>query len=159
MPKFIPGLKLCALFYEKEIRPILEKEFPRLRYSAALIGWGSEVLGFDTPLSCDHHWGPRVLLFLNDEDSPKFSDKISQALSDNLPYDFLGYSTNYSTPDPGGVRHPLKIKQGPVDHMVQTYPLAGFLKARLGFDPSKKIEVIDWLTAPQQRLLEIVSGK
>jgi hypothetical protein len=34
-----------------------------------------------------------------------------------------------------------------------------FFKARLGFDPSKKIGVIDWLTFPQQRLLELVSGK
>src|SRR5688572_31184792 len=51
MPKFIPGLKLCKLFYQKQVRPILNKEFPSLRYSAALIGWGSEVLGFDTAMS------------------------------------------------------------------------------------------------------------
>jgi hypothetical protein len=43
MPKFIPGLKLCELFYQKEVKPILNKEFPNLHYSAALIGWGSEV--------------------------------------------------------------------------------------------------------------------
>ncbi len=159
MPKFIPGLKLCRLFYEKEIRPILEKEFPKLRYSAALIGWGSEVLGFDTPLSRDHHWGPRLLLFLNHQDYVRLENKLSQVFSDNLPYEFLGYSTNYSEPDPGGVRHPLKIDRGPVNHMVQIYGLDGFCEARFGFDPLKKIEVADWLTAPQQRLLEIVRGE
>jgi hypothetical protein len=37
MPKFIPGLKLCELFYQKEVRPFLDKEFPTLCYSAALI--------------------------------------------------------------------------------------------------------------------------
>ena len=159
MPKFIPGLKLCALFYEKEIRPILEKEFPRLRYSAALIGWGSEVLGFDTPLSRDHHWGPRMLLFLAHQDYVRFENKLSQVFSDNLPYEFLGYSTNYSEPDAGGVRHPVKIERGPVNHMVQVFGLKGFFEARLGFDPAKKIDVIDWLSVPQQRLLEIVRGE
>ena len=159
MPKFIPGLKLCALFYEKEIRPILEKEFPRLRYSAALIGWGSEVLGFDTPLSRDHHWGPRMLLFLTHQDYVRFENKLSQIFSDNLPCEFLGYSTNYSEPDAGGVRHPVKIERGPVNHMVQIFGINGFCKARLGFDPTKKIEAVDWLSAPQQRLLEIVRGE
>lgn len=159
MPKFIPGLKLCELFYQREVRPILRKEFSALRYSAALIGWGSEVLGFDTAMSRDHHWGPRVLLFLNDEDYPKVKDKIIHALSDNLPYEFLGYSTNYSKPDADGVRHPIRIKRGPVKHMVQVFTLKSFFEARLGYDPSKKIGVMDWLTFPQQRLLETVSGE
>ena len=159
MPKFIPGLKLCDLFYQKEVRPILTKEFPRLRYSAALIGWGSEVLGFDTPLSRNHHWGPRLLLFLTNQDYFRLKDRISQILSDNLPCEFLGYSTNYSEPDANRVRHPVKIKRGPVNHMVQIFTLKSFFEARLAFDPSKKIRVIDWLTVPQQKLLEAVSGE
>src|SRR5687767_12961408 len=51
---FIPGLRLSELFFQQEVRPILDKHFPPLRYSAALIGWGSEVLGVDTPLSRDY---------------------------------------------------------------------------------------------------------
>ena len=159
MPKFIPGLKLCELFYEKEVGPILTKEFPRLRYSAALIGWGSEVLGFDTPLSRDHHWGPRVLLFLSNHDYSRSKEKLNQVLSENLPCDFLGYSTNYSEPDANRVRHPIRIKHGPVNHMVQVFTLKSFFEARLGFDPTKTIRVTDWLTVPQQRLLEVVSGQ
>jgi len=159
MPKFIPGLKLCRLFYQKEVRPILSKELPNLRYSAAVLGWGSEVLGFDTPISRDHHWGPRVLLFLDQQDYPKLRDRISQSLSNHLPYEFMGYSTNFSKPEPNGVRHAVKIKHGPVNHMVNIFTLKSFFEARLGFDPSKKIEVTDWLTAPQQRLLELVSGQ
>src|SRR5688500_20274327 len=96
MPKFIPGLKLCRLFYEQEVTPILNKNFPRLRNSAAIIGWGSEVLGFDTPISRDHHWGPRLLLFLSEKDYRRLKGQISEALSDQLPYEFMGYSTNYS---------------------------------------------------------------
>lgn len=159
MPKFIPGLKLSELFYQKEVRPILSKEFANLRYSAALIGWGSEVLGFDTAISRDHHWGPRVLLFLSQQDYPKLKDKISQSLSNNLPYEFMGYSTNFSKPEPNGVRHAVRSKRGPVNHMVHIFTLKSFFEARLKFDPSKKIEVTDWLTFPQQRLLEIVSGE
>lgn len=137
----------------------MSKEFPNLRYSAALLGWGSEVLGFDTPISRDHHWGPRVLLFLDQHDSPKFKHRINQSLANHLPVEFMGYSTNFSQPEPNGVRHPVKINRGPVNHMVNTYALNSFFEARLGFDPSKKIEVNDWLTVPQQRLLEVVSGE
>jgi hypothetical protein len=159
MPKFIPGLKLSKLFYQKEVKTILDKEFPGLLYSAALIGWGSEVLGFDTPISRDHHWGPRVLLFLSAKDYPKFKDKISQALSHNLPYEFMGYWTNYSQPEANGVRHPKKISKGPVNHMVNIYTVKSFFNARLRWNPAKRVTVTDWLTFPQQRLLELLSGE
>jgi hypothetical protein len=71
----------------------------------------------------------------------------------------MGYSTSFSEPEPNGVRLPVKIKNGPVNHMVQIFTLKSFFEARLNFNPSRKIEVTDWLTFPQQRLLELVSGK
>ena len=159
MPKFVPGLKLCKFFYQQEVIPILNRNFPRLRYSAGIIGWGSEVLGFDTPVSRDHHWGPRVLLFLSDKDYRKLKTQISDVLSDQLPYKFMGYSTNYSPPEPNGVRHPVHIMSGPIDHMVNIYSVRSFFKARLGFDPYKEFSALDWLIFPQQRLLELTSGE
>ena len=159
MPKFIPGLKLSKLFYERKVKPILNNSFPRVRHSAALIGWGSEVLGFDTPISRDHHWGPRVLLFLSEKDYPKLKDKISKVLAVELPYEFMGYSTNYSQPEPNGVRHPVKIDSGPVNHMINIYTVRSFFQARLGFDLNRRITTADWLTFPQQRLLELTSGE
>jgi hypothetical protein len=159
MPKFIQGLELSSLFYQKEVKPILDEEFPRLRYSAGVIGWGSELLGFDTPISRDHHWGPRLLLFLSKRVHPIFKDQIDKALSNNLPYEFMGYSTNYSRPEPNGVRRPEKATSGPINHMVEIYTVKSFFEARLGFDPSRRITVADWLTAPQQRLLELISGE
>ena len=159
MPKFVPGLQLCKLFYQQEVTPILNKNFARLRYSAALIGWGSEVLGFDTPVSRDHHWGPRVLLFLTTKDYKKLKVPISEALSNQLPYNFMGYSTNYSEPEANGVRYPVKITHGRVNHMINIYTLSSFFKARLGVDPRKKFSGLDWLTFPQQRLLELTSGE
>lgn len=159
MPNFVPGLKLSQLFYEREVKPILDHAFPRLPYSAALIGWGSEVLGFDTRVSRDHHWGPRMLLFLREKDSPRLRDKISEVLSAELPYEFMGYSTNYSKPEPNGVRHPITITSGPVDHMINIYTVRSLFKSRLGLDLKRQITIVDWLTFPQQRLLELTSGE
>ena len=51
MPEFVKGLELSRLFFEEAVRPALAAEFPSLRYAAALVGTGSEVLGFDTEMS------------------------------------------------------------------------------------------------------------
>ncbi|HEU0299458.1 MAG TPA: hypothetical protein VFR37_08395, partial [Longimicrobium sp.] len=64
MPEFIPGLELSRLFFVEAVRPLLDAAFPGLRYAAGLLGSGSDVLGFDTEMSRDHDWGPRVDLFL-----------------------------------------------------------------------------------------------
>ena len=69
-PPFVPGLTLSKRFYTDVVRPLLAERFPGLAYSAALLGAGSEVFGYDTPMSTDHDWGPRVLLFLPEDDVP-----------------------------------------------------------------------------------------
>jgi len=159
MIKFVPGLKLNKLFYEKEIKKLLNKNFPKLKYSAALFGWGSEILSYDTEISIDHNWGPRVLIFLSEKDFLKMKEKINGILTKNLPYTFMGYSTNYSTSSPNNSRHPIKKTSGPVNHMIGIYTIQSFFKMRLKFDPNKNIKVGDWLTLPQQRLLEMTSGE
>jgi hypothetical protein len=65
---FVSGLELATLYYAEAVRPLLDEEFPTLRHTAALIGPGSEVLGFDSARSTDHNWGPRLQLFLSDAD-------------------------------------------------------------------------------------------
>jgi hypothetical protein len=158
MPKFVKGLELSRLYFSGAVRPVLERRFPKLKYSAAVIGWGSEVLGFDDEMSTDHHWGPRLLLFLGEKDHLKFADKIAAALSAELPYSFNGYSTSYGDPEPNGVRVMTDNSDGPVDHMVQCFTTKSFVEARLGVDPYKKLAPRDWLSIPQQRLLEVTSG-
>ena len=158
MTEFVSGLELSRQFYHHAVRPILEHEVPKLRYSAGLIGWGSEVLGFDTPISRDHHWGPRVLLFLRDDDVACLAKKIDTKLSKGLPYEFMDYSTSFSDPEPNGVRHPLKVTSGKVRHMVQIFSVRSFYNARIGVDPYSRIPATRWLTFPQQRLLELTSG-
>lgn len=81
----ICGLDLSEAFFREAVRPIIEREFPRLRYSCGLIGRGSEVLGFDDEMSTDHDWGPRVLLFLSEADHDESGPKIADLLSRSLP--------------------------------------------------------------------------
>src|SRR5262245_33249932 len=100
MPEFIPGLKLGEAFFHEAVKPIIEQHFPDLQYSAALIGSGSEILGFDTVMSSDHHWGPRAMLFLSEADFAERRDPLHEAFATQLPYSFRGYSTHYSAPDP-----------------------------------------------------------
>lgn len=151
------GLGLSRSFYFRQVRPILIKYFPKLKYSAALIGYGSEVLGFDTPISRDHAWGPRVLLFVRKDDYI-YKNKINTILSKELPYSFQGYSTNFSKPDKFGVRELVTIKMGPINHRVEVFTLQQFLRLRLGIAFKRKLRSQDWLNMPQQRLLEITSG-
>lgn len=88
---FVPGLELAGGFFREAVQPILAQHFPGLTFSAGLIGYGSEVLGFDTPMSADHHWGPRALLFLRPEDYDSRRDHIRTTLSNLLPLKYRGY--------------------------------------------------------------------
>ncbi|GHO62603.1 hypothetical protein KSC_014950 [Ktedonobacter sp. SOSP1-52] len=63
MPIFIPGVELSRRFYEEIVHPLLVEAYPELAYAAALIGPGSEVLGFDSEMSMDHDWGPRLFIY------------------------------------------------------------------------------------------------
>ncbi|MEU8034871.1 hypothetical protein AB0C13_41285, partial [Streptomyces sp. NPDC049099] len=60
-------------------------------YSAALIGYGSQVQGFDTVRSTDHAWGPRVQIFLADEDFQALALQLEADLDRQLPTQFHGY--------------------------------------------------------------------
>ena len=62
---FIPGLALGRMLYEEAARPIIEGIVPSASYAAALIGYGSDVMGFDSERSTDHNWGPRFQVFLS----------------------------------------------------------------------------------------------
>ena len=79
-PAFIRGLDLSRSFYADAVAPIFAARYPRLSYAAGLLGTGSETLGFDTPRSMDHWWGPRLEIFLRSEDfTPELRDEIRAA--------------------------------------------------------------------------------
>lgn len=78
----MPGLELAQRYFTD----IVEPELTHVRYSAALIGAGSEVLGFDTERSRDHDWSPRLLVFLESDSAP-----VQQVIEAAIPQQFLGY--------------------------------------------------------------------
>ncbi|HEV7860552.1 MAG TPA: DUF4037 domain-containing protein [Pyrinomonadaceae bacterium] len=160
MTDFIPGLELCGLFYREAVKPILDESMPGLRYGAALTGSGSEILGFDTEMSADHHWGPRVMLFLAEEDVCRYGEAITEALRHKLPPGFRGYSTNFTPPDPSdkNIQRLEEVESGPINHRVELHTIRGFLLNYLDFDMEESIAPADWLTFPSQKLRTITAG-
>lgn len=157
MPDFIPGIELSRLFYAEAVKPVLDAHFPGLRYDAALIGYGSEVLGFDTPMSRDHSWGPRVRLFLADADLPRYRDDIDHALRRGLPYEFRGYPTSF-VPIPGEASRALEARSsGEVEHFVYMATVADLLRVELAWNGGS-LAPADWLTFPQQKLRVLTAG-
>jgi hypothetical protein len=159
MPDFIPGLKLSDAFYREAVRPVLDADFPGLRHAAAIIGSGSEVLGFDTSMSADHHWGPRVMLFLDETDHARYRDALHERLRHRLPYTFRGYPTSFSPPNPddNGTQLLQAVESGPVNHRVEILTIRS-LGDYLGIDPHADLEPSDWLTLPEQKLRSITAG-
>ncbi len=155
---FIKGLDLSELFYEEAVKPILARRFPGLVYSAALIGVGSEVLGFDTPQSMDHDWGPRLMLFLGEAAQDTYRDEIDQALRQDLPGDIHGYPTSFGRHE-DGTAVMTATDSGPIDHGVRFLTVSRFFKCALNFDPTGNIRAVDWVSVPAHRLLMLTSGR
>jgi hypothetical protein len=158
-PSFTPGLELNRAYHKEAVRPILEDLTPNLAYSAALIGYGSDVLGYDTAISTDHEWGPRLLLFLAEPDSAARANEITERLSAALPPTFRGYSTSFTAHDPEGVRLMALGAPGAVKHHVDIHSVQGFFTCELGVNPDARLSAMDWLLMPQQRLLGVTSGE
>jgi len=158
MVTFVPGLELSRQFYEDSVRHILDDSFPDLAYAAALIGPGSETLGFDTERSMDHDWGARLFLFLREEDVDR-QDAISNLLSHRLPATFAGAPVHFDrSPDEPRTRFMLRPVDGPVDHRVIPITLRSFVRIQLGYNLDQPLEAADWLTFPSHALGEITAG-
>ncbi|MBU1700323.1 MAG: DUF4037 domain-containing protein [Candidatus Eisenbacteria bacterium] len=156
---FIPGLRLAESFYNEFVGPIISSQCPNLKYTAALVGSGSEVLEFDTEMSMDHHWGPRVMLFLSPKDYKKHKFECHEVLAEKLPAVFRGIATNFTEPDPNdGTQHLLPVDSGPINHRVEFFTFKGYFKNYFNIDIDKELQPADWLTLPHQKLRSIVAG-
>jgi hypothetical protein len=138
VPSFVPGLELARAFYE-EVIVLLVGETP---HSAALLGTGSEVLGYDSARSTDHGWGLRIQLFVDGENV----EPLGRAIDEALPEEVDGWPTRFGW------------DAVPVSHHVVVATLADWLRSRLGFDPRGGATTKDWLATPQQILLETTRG-
>src|SRR3954470_19479490 len=81
---FVPAIELSGAFYGEVVRPLLAGQ----ARAAALLGWRSDVLGYDTARSTDHGWGPRLLVFVEGIDAV---DRVQRRLDAALPEQFRGW--------------------------------------------------------------------
>ncbi|MFF3330311.1 DUF4037 domain-containing protein [Streptomyces sp. NPDC002888] len=157
---FTPGLELSHRFYLEAVRPLLDEALPHTPHSAARLGPGSEVLGYDTPRSADHEWGPRLQLYLSPEDARDHGGRLNTLLAERLPKTFLGYPTHFAETgeDPVKDIRVMATTDGPVHHRVEITDVTTWFTAQLAFDPTAEITAEHWLTTPTQRLAELTSG-
>ena len=152
MPEFIKSLDLSKLLFEEQIQPLICNRFPNLKYAAATLGMCSEILGLDDEVSMDHEWGPRVTLYLSDEDFPALSMELEKILKDSLPSSFQGFDMIW--------------RQEGIDiHDTRKTPLyhvyINTVSRRLGFAGGYQalpLKCADWLKVSEQHLLEFTSG-
>lgn len=134
------GIELAEAFYHRAVRPLLGD----LPHAAALLGAGSEVLGYDDRVSTDHDFGPRTQLFL----PPGVDAAPVHAALDRLPERFEGHPVRFAlTGDP---RHPR--------HGVEVSTAAEFFTHRLGEDPVTGMSLAGWLVCPTQLLAGLTGG-
>ena len=155
---FIKGLDLSQRFYEEGVRPLLARHFPRLPYAASRIDWGSDVLGFDTPTSRDHDWGPRLTLFLAPDDLEHFEPQLRQLFATELPLEIAGYPTNFAQHE-DGTGHMVATDRHPIDPNINYETIPNYFNWYLRYDVSKPPTLAQWLTFSQQHLRTIRRGR
>ena len=148
------GLDLSAAFYREVVGPIVAAAFPGLEYAAALIGSGSEVLGFDDEMSQDHDFGPRMFLLLRSDDAG-LRERVHARLDQSLPATFGGFAVDFPESrlserfgNNGRVR----------SHRVYPVALDVFLSTHFGPASGNPWDSIDWLTVSSQSLREFTAG-
>jgi len=140
------GSALARLFFETEVRPLVDSALPSLGYVGARLGSGSDVLGFDDERSRDHDFGCRLTLLV-DEGSSEVVPHIDELLEQQLPNEFEGYPTRFPTTWDGRCRHKVEIST-----------VHAFAKSRLGLDPATELDTVGWLCLTGQSILEVVGG-
>lgn len=135
MPTFVPGAELSRRLYAEAVRPLLDVRLPGLPHAAALLGRGSEVLGFDDEMSTDHDWRARILLLLTAEDEHRHGAEVRQVLERDLPPTFADRSID-----------------------VEVHSVAGYVRQQLAVDVDRELGARDWLTLSEHRLRMFTSG-
>lgn len=136
------------------IEPRFRELYPGVPVALALLGPGSDVLGYDTARSMDHDWGPRLSIVVHEDDRERISSAITRDIDAILPSDVAGHSTRFSRhddgtlcPDETGELHRIDITS--VESLLQSTALISNVEA---------MTVPVWLSTPMQSLLELTSG-
>jgi hypothetical protein len=143
--QFVPGLELVRSYWQEVVRPVIDFKLPAERRAAALIGDGSDVLGFDTAQSTDHGWGPRLFVFA--DVTPDEARQLDDLVDKSLPATFRGWPTRFPARDGARVRHQVRIMG-----------LRAFFERYLGWDATRPPVDADWLATPTQLLGALTAG-
>jgi hypothetical protein len=158
LPPFVPGLALSERFFRAAVEPLLAAHLPSLCYAAGCLGRGSDVMGFDTPQSRDHHWGPKTTLFLADDELARHGEAIVKMLGQELPFSVDGYPTHFDQPNVDG-GFLTATDRRPIAHGVTVTTVARFTHEYLGVDATQPIDERAWLPIPSQRLRTVRAGR
>ena len=150
------GIELSRRFYGDIVQPWLKRAAPDLPHAAALIGYGSELLGLDDEMSKDHNWGPRVHLFLSPEDFDAHAQRLVDAFLTIVPDQFLGEPIgmrNRPHPPAGG-----RWAVGAPGHGLEIHTIEARLAGGLALESVDAIDSLQWLGLSEQRLLAFTAG-
>jgi len=139
VPAFVPSLELARAFYHD----VLAKRIGQIPHAAALIGEGSEVLGFDTARSTDHAWGPRGQIFV----TAAVVEQVRELIDAQLPDTFRGWPVHY-----------YRWQTKRVEHHIEVTTLHAWLEKHFGASLRTPLTTSAWLATPQQLLLEVTRG-
>lgn len=138
------GIALAAAYFSDVVAPLLASRLPGVRYAAARLGSGSDVLGLDDSISRDHDWGLRLTILVEDAHAIAEVDDLFDRL---LPAEFRGHQTRFAT-----TWHPTR------QHQIEVATADDFAMSRLGLDPLRSNTAVDWLTLTGQSVLEVTAG-
>jgi hypothetical protein len=143
----IQGIELSRRFYAEVVSPWLAREFPDLRHAAALIGSGSEMIGFDDEMSRDHDFGARVQLYIEEDVFQALGRGVlTTRFADSAPASFLG------APVTGADKRP-DARRG-----LEVWTLRDVLGHWLAVAPGAPLDGVGWLALSEQRLLSATTG-
>lgn len=132
-----PGQELSSGFYRDIVAPLVPEP-----HAAALVGEGSEILGFDDDRSTDHSWGPRLHLFV----APRLVGPLTERIDGGLPESYRSCPVRFYAWQDQTVRHHVTVTT--VTQWVETE-----------LRTSRPItSIATWLSLPQQRLLQMTAG-
>ena len=137
------GHALAEAYFRELIVPLLAQQWPQLRYAAARLGSGSDVLGLDDETSRDHDWGLRMTLLVN----PENIGPVDEYLERSLPTTFHGYPTRFAT-----------TWQALSRHQIEVASADSFATSLLGIEPSRLLSPETWLSLTGQSILELTAG-
>jgi hypothetical protein len=113
-------------------------------------------MGYDTEISMDHNWGPRLQIFVDDYFLIK---QIKECLSNELPYRYKSFATNFSNKSYDGTTRMEYSESMPINHLIEVNLFEKYLETNYKINKTNNYSKDDWLKFNDQSLIEITSGE